>query len=594
MPGEAEAAQAPAVGRHAAFTVINPSGQKSTVAIDRSPFVFGRQADNDLALRDNRVSRVHARIVREEGGYFLEDLNSRHGTFLNGERLELRTRLKHSDAVTFGFADGYQLVFQQVEPDMVRLAGQIGAGGPAGELSKLRALVEVARALRSSLSTQEVLESVVDAALSVTRSDRGFLFLKPSSAVPASGYSPAQRSWGGEVSPAAGTHGALGDSKDGMSRELELAVARDRQGARLTEADLRVPRRVIQRALDSRRDLLSMNFDPLVAGGEEADHSIASLDLRSVICLPLVRIRTQTAQDTIVSDPRDTFGLIYLDSKIELADLSAGNREVLQTLALEASTILENARLLEGERAKQRMEDELSIARQIQQTLLPENLPSTGWFRAAAASIPSQQVGGDIYDIARIDDDHWHFLLADVSGKGVSSALLAALLQGAFVLVPSETDGIAQMLAQLNRYVYERAEGEKYATLFYGALTRDGSLRWCNAGHCEPLVVHREGGMEALEGTSLPVGMLDYAEFEVRVALLRPGDKVVVYSDGVTDASDPAGERFGVERIRQVARMHAASAAAELHGALIQAVREFAGGAAQDDDVTLMVVEFRP
>jgi serine phosphatase RsbU (regulator of sigma subunit) len=545
----------------AILAVVNPSGQKSTVSLSVSPFVFGRQAENDLVLRDNRVSRVHARIVRENGGYILEDLSSRHGTFLNGARIESRVRLAQNDSITFGFPDGYQLIFQQVEPEMVRLAGHIGTAGPGGELSKLRALVEVARALRSSLSTQEVLESVVDAALSVTKSDRGFLFLRRSGS---------------------------GDGGD-----LQLMVARDRHGARLSEQDLRVPRRVIQRALESRRDLLSMNFDPLAQGAESPDLSIASLDLRSVICLPLVRIRTQTSQDTIVSDPRDTFGLIYLDSKIELADLSAGNREVLQTLALEASTILENARLLEQERAKQRLEHELEIARGIQQTLFPENLPTTGWFRAAAASIPSQQVGGDVYDIAEIDEDHWHFLVADVSGKGVSSALLAALLQGAFVLVPSEEDGITRMLGQLNRYIYERAEGEKYATLFYGALLRDGMLRWCNAGHCEPLVVSAGGALEVLESTSLPVGMLEGVEFDVRSARLGPGDKLVIYSDGVSDARNPGGDTFGAGRIRRLLREFAGLSAGELHLALTVAVTEFAGGTPQADDITLLVVEYQ-
>ncbi|MEZ5403027.1 MAG: SpoIIE family protein phosphatase [Bryobacteraceae bacterium] len=551
----------------AALSVTNPSGQTSTIGLSRTPFVFGRQAENDLVLRDNRVSRVHARILQESGGYFLEDLNSRHGTFLNGARIQSRVRLAQNDQISFGFPDGYQLRFQQEEPEMVRLAGHIGAAGPGGELSKLRALVEVARALRSSLSTKEVLEAVVDAALAVTRSDRGFLFLRGS---------------GG---------GGLG--------ELELAVARDKNGARLGEHDLRVPRRVIQRALESRRELLSMNFDPLATGSESPDRSIAALDLRSVVCLPLVRIRTQQLQETIVSDPRDTFGLIYLDSKLELADLSAGNREVLQTLALEASTILENARLLEQERAKQRLEQELTIARQIQQTLFPENLPVSGWFRAAASSEPSQQVGGDVYDIARIDDAHWHFLVADVSGKGVSSALLAALLQGAFVLVPEDAAGIASKLAQLNGYVYERAEGEKYATLFYAALLADGTMYWCNAGHCEPLVVHLDGSIERLESTSLPIGMLpldmlDAGAFSVRTVRLRDGDKILVYSDGVSDARNAAGETFGTVRIEGIAKANAAGSAGEIHLALAAAVASFAGGAPQPDDITIVVTEYRP
>jgi serine phosphatase RsbU (regulator of sigma subunit) len=322
--------------------------------------------------------------------------------------------------------------------------------------------------------------------------------------------------------------------------------------------------------------------------------SVAALDLRSVICIPLVRIRTQNSIDTIVADPNDTLGLIYLDSKIEIADLSAGNREILQTLALEASTILENARLLEQDRVRQRMEEELRIARQIQQSLFPERLPSEGWFRASGASIPSQQVGGDVYDVARIDENHWHFLVADVSGKGVSSALLAALLQGGFVLVPSDPADVARTLAQLNRYIYERAAGEKYATLFYAALRRDGRLYWCNAGHCEPIVLHEGGVTEVLKSTSLPLGMLDEVEFEVCSTHLRPCDRIVIYSDGLSDARDGAGATFGAERIRAVVEALPNGSAAQLHAALLTAVTQFSGSAPQPDDITVLVTEYRP
>ena len=185
---------------------------------------------------------------------------------------------------------------------------------------------------------------------------------------------------------------------------LEVRVARDRPARRST-VDLGVPRSLINRALRTRRELLSMTFDPLGADGVRPEMSVADLELRSVVCVPLVHVRTGSMQDTVATSLNDTVGVLYMDSREAAADLSAGNREILQTLALEASTILENARLLEEERAKQHMEEELNIARTIQTGLLPSELPTEGWFRAVGSSIASRQVGGDYFDVRRVNPD---------------------------------------------------------------------------------------------------------------------------------------------------------------------------------------------
>jgi serine phosphatase RsbU (regulator of sigma subunit) len=546
----------------AVLTVINPSGQRSRVFIDRSPFLIGRQADNHLVLRDNRVSRVHAQIVREDTGYFIEDLNSRHGVYVNGERIQAKRQLFHSDSVSFGFADGYQLIFLQEEREIGRLVDHVAStsksvAGLGSNLAKLRALVEVARALQSSLSIQEVLESVVDAALVVTGSERGFLLLR---------------------------HGAT----------LKVEVARNRDGVTLPADDLKVPTQLIARALDSRRELLSMHFDPEVEGAAKPDSTIARLDLRSVVCVPLVKIKTEVSANTIIAPVNETVGLIYLDSKSELADLSAGNREILQTLALEASTVLENARLLEQERAKQRLEEELRIARSIQQGLLPRELPSTGWFQVAGASVASQQVGGDYYDVARSAGDVWSLVVADVSGKGVSSALLASLLQGAFLVGAGSAEGIEAMLERINRYLYERTEGEKYATVFYCSVHRDGTVHWANAGHCPPILLRAGGGREMWRPTAMPVGILDIGRFAVQTSRLMPGDRLVIYSDGLSEAQNAAGEFFEQKRIDEVLRQGEGLGASALHAALFNAVNAFIGGVPQRDDLTLVIAEYNP
>src|SRR5262249_25156952 len=151
---------------------------------------------------------------------------------------------------------------------------------------------------------------------------------------------------------------------------LEMRVARHRNGERLAPSELRVPRQLIRRALEQRRDLFSMNFDPAEAGPEgTAPNTIADLDLRSVIAVPLVRMRAGQGHATSMMEAgAETAGVLYMDSRLGNADLAGGNRELLQTLAIEASTVLENARLLEEEKTKQQMEEELKLAHAIQQS----------------------------------------------------------------------------------------------------------------------------------------------------------------------------------------------------------------------------------
>jgi sigma-B regulation protein RsbU (phosphoserine phosphatase) len=547
--------------KHAVLTVVNPSGHRSRVALTQSPFLIGRLTENNLVLRDNRVSRVHSRITIGDDGYFIEDMNSRHGTFVNGKRISGVVKLANSDTIGFGFTDSYQLIFIQDEAELARLISQVTISTRAttvgGNLAKLRALVEVARALQGQLSVNEVLGAVVDAALAVTSAQRGFLMLK------------------------------AGD-------DLEIKVARDSEGQQLSKDDLKVPTRLIHRALHKRRELLSMHFDPSAEGATNPDVSVANLELRSVVCVPLVRVRTEITPETVHAALNETVGLIYLDSKISVADLSGGNRELLQTLALEASTVIENARLLQEQQIKLRMEEELEIARKIQQDLLPKNFPTSGWFRVAGSSIASHQVGGDYFDVAPAGPDCWTMVVADVSGKGVSSALLAGFLQGAFLLGGDSPEQIHAMLRRVNTFLYDRTEGEKYATLFYGALKSNGVLHWANAGQCTPILLHRNGGMETLTTTGMPVGILDVGDFEVCTSQLSPGDKLVVFSDGLTEAQNSSGQFFEMQRIRLLLRSCADMDCETLHRTMLNAVTNFTGGEPQRDDVTLVVAEYRP
>jgi len=549
--------EAPHERRVPSIEVTNPSGQRSRMPVSPLPFQIGRQGTNHLVLRDNRISRSHAQIVAENGDYFLEDLESRQGIYVNGQRVS-RHKLSELDRIDFGLPDSYRLVFSAKSTDIHRFLNHLSPpAATASNLSKLRSLVEVARALQSSLSHNDVLSAVVDAALAVTGAERGFLLIK-------------------------------------TSEELDVKIARDRNGAPLSASDLKVPRSLIVRALHSRRELLSMTFDPAGEAGVRPETSVADLDLRSVVCVPLVRVRLASTEDTIAASVHDTLGLLYMDSRMSAADLSLGNREILQTLALEASTILENARLLAEEREKQRLEEELNIARAIQRDLLPNLLPCDGWFRAAGSSIASRQVGGDYFDVRPAGPDAFACTIADVSGKGMSAALLAALLQGAFSITPEDPAQTDTLMLRANRFLNERAQGEKYATVFYCTIHRNGQLRWANAGHPKPIVVRSRGEMVALESTGLPLGLLDSAAYEIKVMQLEPGDKIVLFSDGLSEAENSEGEFFDRNAFRDVLRRHSAAGSIELHDRLIEAVNDFTEDMEPSDDITTLVLEYRP
>jgi serine phosphatase RsbU (regulator of sigma subunit)/pSer/pThr/pTyr-binding forkhead associated (FHA) protein len=551
----------PAAVEAASLVVIDPNGRRTRIPLPTVSFRIGRHSESDLIIRDSRASRTHARIFVEEGQYWIEDCKSRHGTFVNGKRID-RLALRSSDRIDFGAQDGYQLVFALDGAELKRLMEQVAPekGAPSGvgaNLAKLRAILDLARTIQSSFSIDDVLVSVVDTALTITGAERGFLLLRS------------------------------GDS-------LETRVARSAKGQKLDSGDLRVPREVIHRALQQRRELLAMSFDPLADKETGPLNSIADLELRSVVCVPLVRMRAGQGDATsILLMGSETVGVLYMDSRAAAADLAAGNRELLQTLALEASTILENARLLEEERGKRQMEEELQLARGIQQSLLPGKMPEEGWMRACGSSVSSHQVGGDYFDVTQVNPQCWSAVVADVSGKGVASALLASLLQGALIATTGDPQGLPRRMARLNRFLLDRTSGEKYATVFCAVLNSTGLLSYVNAAHCPPMIVRAAGDTETLEATGAPVGLLDGTEFALGECRLSSGDKVVVYSDGVTEAQNSAGAFFGRKRLRQIVTANAGGSCRDVHDAIQEAVGVFTENAPQSDDLTLLVLEYR-
>ncbi len=539
-----------------ALLVEPPSGKCQRVEVARNPFVIGRLPECDLTLRDSRISRRHARIKREERVYFIEDLQSRHGLAVNGERV-LRHRLAAGDRVTFGVADSFVLTVVEAISPAVPLLRKVAtlAAAPrrTGALGRLSAILDVARTVEASEGVDEVFEAVVEAALTITGAESAFLLLRNDSG------------------------------------NLEVRVARSKSGDSRGPEDLEVPPAKIAQALARRRDLFTMSGS--VALDSRDDTFEGELD--SALCVPILRMRLgQDHETSLISARRDTLGALYLDTENSGAGLAEGLQALLHALAIEVSTVLENARLLEQEREKRRLEQELRTARDIQQALLPASLPSDGWLVAKGRCDPSLQVGGDYFDLMQVAPGQWGAVVVDVSGKGVAASLLAALLQGAFFVGADPAVSLSGTLGRINRYICERSAQTRFATVFALVLDAEGGLRWCNAGHCPALLVRTDGEIERLPPNSRPVGLFADAEFPEDRQRLRPGDKLVVYTDGVSEARNPAQEQFGERGLERAVAGLAALGPEQFYEGLLGCVLDFVGGAARHDDLTLLVLAY--
>ena len=245
----------------------------------------------------------------------------------------------------------------------------------------------------------------------------------------------------------------------------------------------------------------------------------------------------------------------------------------------------------EAER-KGREEEELRIAAEIQQALLPPRSLVGATFAAAGASIPCRTIGGDFFDTFELSDGRLGFALGDVAGKGPPAAILAAMVQGIFATHVGAGAGPAETLDRVNKALLRRHIESRFATLVYGLLSPDGALATSNAGHNPTFLFRADGRLERLDKGGLMVGAFDFAAYEEERAALRPGDTLILYSDGVTDATSPSGEQFGEERfLAALATAHRESPD-DLVTRLVREIRAFADGEPPADDVTLLVVRY--
>lgn len=551
----------------AVLEVISPDGARKYVRVTQLPFLIGRGAEtgNHLQLTDRRISRNCAAIVMEANQYYLEDRGQRRGMYVNGEKVESRI-LNDGDVVTFGLEDSYQLIFrsatgtsEEAVPQLLtridHMTSSESTGG--GGLRKLNMLLEAASLLHSQLPLDSVLAKMIDHAIAVTDADRGL----------------------------------LEEAAEGRPEGMRVRLARRAGGQRLPPESMTPSQTAIQLAMRQQSPVITEDLAQAEMNLQAAA-SIVAQGLRAVVVIPLYA-SARASTDASSTDVRrgDFLGVLYLDSKRPTA-FSRLDRQILDALAADAATVLDNARLVERERERQRLEQEIGIARDIQQALLPKNLREYPHLAVSGVNFPCLSVGGDYFDVFPLDDRRTAFLLADVSGKGLGAALLTTMLQGALSGMTLGTDP-ARTFNHVNRFLCDHAEVGRYATMFFGILEDSGKMEYINAGHPSPILLRKDEVQEAFTEGSFPVGLVPEAEFVTSTLQLEPDDTLVLFSDGVTEAMDPEEELYGAGRLREVLQGKTQLPLDEIQKSVLESVENFARGARQADDLTILVVRYR-
>jgi sigma-B regulation protein RsbU (phosphoserine phosphatase) len=549
----------------AVLEVISPDGARKYVRVTQTPFLIGRGAEtgNHLQLTDRRISRNCGAIVMEASRYYLEDRGQRRGMFVNGEKVESRA-LNDGDVITFGLEDSYQVVFrsatgtsdESIPQLLTRIDHMTSSESTGGGLRKLNLLLEATSLLHSQLPLDSVLAKMIDHAIAVTDADRGLLV----------------------------------ETESGQADKMHVRLARRTGGQRLPPESLTPSQTAIQLAMKQHSPVITEDLAQAEMNLQAAA-SIVAQGLRAVVVIPLYASSRASSESATNVSRGDFLGVLYMDSKRPTA-FSKLDRQILDALAADAASILDNARLVERERERQRLEQEIGIARDIQQALLPKNFRDYPHLAVSGVNFPCLSVGGDYFDVFPLDDKRTAFLLADVSGKGLGAALLTTMLQGALSGMTLGTDP-ARVFNHVNRFLCDHAEVGRYATMFFGILEDSGRLEFINAGHPSPILIRQGAAEEAFTEGSFPVGLVPEAEFTTSTLNLEPNDTMVLFSDGVTEAMDPEDNLYGVARLREVLQGKTDEPLDEIQKCVLESVENFARGARQADDLTMLLVRFR-
>jgi len=289
-----------------------------------------------------------------------------------------------------------------------------------------------------------------------------------------------------------------------------------------------------------------------------------------------------------------TLGVFNLESDSEDA-YHEGHLELVSAFAAQAAVTIERARLTRERMERRRIEKELAIAREIQLSFLPKRAPEIAGFEVAGTTHPHDEVGGDYFDFIPVSDTRLGLAIADVSGKGIPAALIMAGFRMSLLAEIRNEFAIRAVMRKVNSLLYESTDRDKFVTAFYGVLDhRNRVLMFTNAGHNPPILLREGGRIDYLTDGGVALGVLPEAHYEDRPIAIRPGDVLVLYTDGVTEAEDASHAQFGRRRLEESMVKLAGGTAQQILDGIVSAVRAFAGEHGLTDDLTLMVLKAKP
>jgi sigma-B regulation protein RsbU (phosphoserine phosphatase) len=512
----------------------------------------GRAVSNDLRLDDPAASREHFELRRVGNGYFIRDLGSRNGTLVNGVPLRQELMLLPGDEVTVGrtrftlverasseptAADPGTLMFEAEELSRSFLSEAETHADPRSARSILH-LSELARDFLAESDEVALLERLAGRMLEVFRADR--------CAVVYSSDDPS----GVDVR-------ALACARPELSRQVRISTTAAR------------------RVLDEKMAFLLTD----VASDERfrMQHSVLDGQITSILCAPLWH-------------GSSVFGLLYVDTAGRPGALGKDELALLSAFANLAAIKIDNLRLVAASIASARMERDLALAAEIQARMLPQERFVFPGFDCCGFTRPCYEVGGDYFDFLPLSGPRFCFTVADVSGKGASGALLMASVKAMLTALVETGVPLLERVVRLNRHVRDNSTPNKFVTMFHAEVDGvRGTLRYCNAGHNPPVLLGADGSSRALGATGPVLGLLQLP-YRVEEAPFPPGSLVLAYSDGVTEATNPADEEYGSERLLELVSGLARQPLDAVRDGVLEAVHLFTAGAPQHDDVTLVCV----
>lgn len=509
---------------------------------------IGRASDCTIPIKDRYLSRKHAEITLVNGDWVLRDCASANGTFLNGARLDYDRPLRTGDRIRIGDTE---ILFETSEHNTDRIlaiadtAAKTTIAVPVsdiardgGDLEKLQTLTRLAAELIEDKPLDELFGFIAERVLLHTGASRAAI-------------------------------GILNADRESFT-DVEV-----RRQDRTDTSEVRISRTVLADVVQEKKALAFMDI-----GADEKLSRRASImmqGIRSILCAPLM-----------IAD--DVVGVLYVDYRVDRT-ISEEDVRLVAQIARFAAIKLETTRLREDAIEKRILDEEIKTASVIQRRLLPPPPVAVPGFTFASANHPCRTVSGDYYDFVVRPDGRIYFTIADVSGKGVTAGLMMAGLQASFRIFCKNDPTPADLLQQLNAAMKENLPQSKFVTLFLGRLdTITGVVEYANAGHTPPLWVRSSNDVLELSDTDLLLGVVRHAAYTNRQLKLEPGDSLVLFTDGLTEAENDAGEELiGANLAERLAPLHGKPADA-LTKVIDELVQEHVGDAPLADDVTLVIV----